>query len=106
MVEIELIRWFLAFPRLGSSMPGFYFPVRPSKSVSKPRIKLCMQDPKGILYRQEGTNEFPSLPLLLNPIQTEPNRECIQIFCFFKPNFQIIPFYKKSNRFNFNVNSI
>ncbi|EKR00304.1 hypothetical protein LEP1GSC137_1085 [Leptospira borgpetersenii str. Noumea 25] len=44
--------------------------------------------------------------MLLNPIQTEPNRECIQIFCFFKPNFQIIPFYKKSNRFNFNVNSI
>nr|EMN19565.1 hypothetical protein LEP1GSC063_1536 [Leptospira santarosai serovar Arenal str. MAVJ 401] len=26
------------------------------KSVSKPRIKLCMQDSKGILYRQEGTN--------------------------------------------------
>ncbi|EMJ82464.1 hypothetical protein LEP1GSC016_2799 [Leptospira borgpetersenii serovar Hardjo-bovis str. Sponselee] len=42
--------------------------------------------------------------MLLNPIQTEPRM--YSNFLLFKPNFQIIPFYKKSNRFNFNVNSI
>ncbi|EMJ60734.1 hypothetical protein LEP1GSC043_0894 [Leptospira weilii str. Ecochallenge] len=55
MIEIELIRWFLAFSAWNRRCRDFYFPDGSSKSVSKPRIKLCMQDSKGILYRQEGT---------------------------------------------------
>ncbi|EMO60359.1 hypothetical protein LEP1GSC133_0630 [Leptospira borgpetersenii serovar Pomona str. 200901868] len=65
-----------------------------------------MQDPKRILYRQEGTKRIPTFTFALesNPDRTEPRMH--SNFLLFKPNFQIIPFYKKSNRFNFNVNSI
>ncbi|EMF80587.1 hypothetical protein LEP1GSC188_3726 [Leptospira weilii serovar Topaz str. LT2116] len=60
-----------------------------------------MQDSKGILYRQEGTNEFPPTFTLLEPNPTGPELECIQIFCSLNLTFKLFPFIKKSNRFNF-----
>ncbi|EQA64646.1 hypothetical protein LEP1GSC062_4011 [Leptospira alexanderi serovar Manhao 3 str. L 60] len=39
-----------------------------------------MQDSKGILYRQEGTNEFPPPLLFLNPTPAGPSWNVFEFF--------------------------
>ncbi len=58
-----------------------------------------MQDSKGILYRQEGTNEFPPTFTLLEPNPDRPRTGMYSNFLLFKLNLQIIPFYKKIQSF-------
>ncbi|WP_026054023.1 hypothetical protein, partial [Leptospira borgpetersenii] len=76
-------------------------------------FKIGIETQNKALYARSEGNPLPSrryerIPIFTFALESNPDRtepRMYSNFLLFKPNFQIIPFYKKSNRFNFNVNS-